>query len=104
MFSIITYIYLYFYIFVCSAEEKVNVMSLFPDLFGCVYKFAESQGWNSQPPLKDVFYFTTEETRGSTRDVMLTKNQEEHLTVSVQESQHSFTQPARNEESECKRT
>uniref|UniRef100_A0A3B4TUM7 Uncharacterized LOC111231614 n=1 Tax=Seriola dumerili TaxID=41447 RepID=A0A3B4TUM7_SERDU len=30
---------------------KVDLMSLFPDLFGCVYKFCKSQGWNSESPL-----------------------------------------------------
>ena len=30
---------------------QVNVMELFPDLFGCVYKFAKGKGWNSESPL-----------------------------------------------------
>ncbi|XP_042258331.1 serine/threonine-protein kinase/endoribonuclease ire-1-like isoform X2 [Thunnus maccoyii] len=66
--------------------EKI-VMSEFPVLFVCAYKFAESQGWNSETPLKQMF--TTEDARG----VMPPTNCEEHLSVPVQESQHTFTKP-----------
>ncbi|KAL3046498.1 hypothetical protein OYC64_004485 [Pagothenia borchgrevinki] len=30
-------------------------MEIYPDLFGCVYKFAKTQGWNSETPLKEMF-------------------------------------------------
>ncbi|KAM9335585.1 serine/threonine-protein kinase/endoribonuclease IRE1 [Symphorus nematophorus] len=65
---------------------QVDVMALFPDLFGCVYKFAKTQGWNSETPLKEMFRredITTNFTMAST-------NLEEHLGVPVQESQPSY--------------
>uniref|UniRef100_A0A3Q1IX32 Uncharacterized protein n=2 Tax=Anabas testudineus TaxID=64144 RepID=A0A3Q1IX32_ANATE len=34
---------------------QVDVLMLFPDLFGCVYKFAKKQRWNSETPLKEMF-------------------------------------------------
>ncbi|XP_018546020.2 uncharacterized protein LOC108892768 isoform X5 [Lates calcarifer] len=34
---------------------QVDVMTIFPDLFGCVYNFAKDQGWNSESPLKEMF-------------------------------------------------
>lgn len=39
------------------AEEaaKINLTLLFPDLFGCVYSVANSRGWNSDSPLKEMF-------------------------------------------------
>ncbi|XP_078147739.1 serine/threonine-protein kinase/endoribonuclease IRE1-like isoform X2 [Centroberyx gerrardi] len=39
------------------AEDAANIdlMLVFPDLFGCVYKFAKNQGWNSRPTLKKMF-------------------------------------------------
>uniref|UniRef100_A0A3B4TUH6 Uncharacterized LOC111231614 n=1 Tax=Seriola dumerili TaxID=41447 RepID=A0A3B4TUH6_SERDU len=73
---------------------KVDLMSLFPDLFGCVYKFCKSQGWNSESPLREMF--TEEGTRDTTKDLMPLKNNEEHLTLPVQESQNSFTEPTAN--------
>ncbi|XP_030287490.1 probable serine/threonine-protein kinase ireA isoform X2 [Sparus aurata] len=33
---------------------RVDLMSMFPDLFGCVWKFAKTQGWNSETPLKEM--------------------------------------------------
>lgn len=67
--------------------DKVDVMSEFPVLIGCAYKFAKSQGWNLETPLKQMF--TTEDARG----VMPPTNSEEYLSVPVQESQHTFTKP-----------
>ncbi|KAE8279038.1 putative serine/threonine-protein kinase irlA [Larimichthys crocea] len=64
---------------------QVDVMALFPDLFGCVYKFAKTQGWNSETPLKEMFqreHFTTSFVMASTKF-------EEQLGVPVQESQPS---------------
>ncbi|XP_030287477.1 serine/threonine-protein kinase ppk4-like isoform X9 [Sparus aurata] len=66
--------------------EKVKVMELFPDLFGCVYKFAKSKGWNSEIPLKEMF----QREDIVTRFTMLSTN-EEHPGVPVQESQPSTT-------------
>ncbi|KAF3698018.1 Serine/threonine-protein kinase/endoribonuclease IRE1 [Channa argus] len=62
---------------------KVDVMLIFPDLFGCVYTFAKSEKWNSEPPVKDMF----------TRAGMPNTNLQKHLNTPVQESQHDFTQP-----------
>ncbi|XP_030287460.1 uncharacterized protein LOC115590285 isoform X3 [Sparus aurata] len=66
--------------------EKVKMMELFPDLFGCVYKFAKSKGWNSEIPLKEMFQIEDIVTRFT----MLSIN-EEHPGVPVQESQPSTT-------------
>ncbi|XP_036453022.1 serine/threonine-protein kinase ppk4-like [Colossoma macropomum] len=32
--------------------EKVNLMTIFPDLFGNAFKFAKVRGWNSTPSLR----------------------------------------------------
>ncbi|KAL7375636.1 hypothetical protein ABVT39_021171 [Epinephelus coioides] len=61
---------------------QVDVMKILPDLFGCVYKFAKTRGWNSETPLKQLFQredITTSFTK-------LSISPEEHLTVPVQES------------------
>ncbi|XP_049922700.1 uncharacterized protein LOC126403917 isoform X1 [Epinephelus moara] len=61
---------------------QVDLMKMFPDLFGCVYKFAKTRGWNSETPLKQLFQrkdITTSFTK-------LSISPEEHLTVPVQES------------------
>lgn len=85
-----------FFLLICSPEDLVHidVMKLFPELFGCAYLFAESHGWNSEPPLKRGLS-TSDKTSDTTRDGTK-RNQEEHLNVPVQESQTSFTQPAAN--------
>uniref|UniRef100_A0A8D3CUS4 Uncharacterized protein n=1 Tax=Scophthalmus maximus TaxID=52904 RepID=A0A8D3CUS4_SCOMX len=70
---------------------KVDLMSLFPHLFGCVYKFSKSQGWNSESPLREMF--TAEATIGPTSDVLSPTNYEDQVNLAVQESQHSFTEP-----------
>ncbi|XP_044198366.1 serine/threonine-protein kinase/endoribonuclease IRE1-like [Thunnus albacares] len=67
---------------------KVDLMKMFPDLFGCVYKFAKSQGWNSETPLKEMFQREDISTSFSSFE-MLSINPEEHLGVPVQESQPS---------------
>ncbi|XP_072231965.1 uncharacterized protein [Leuresthes tenuis] len=62
---------------------QIDVLELFPDLFGCVHKFAKSQGWNDEAPLKEMF-------RGediSTTFVRPSTNTVEDLGVPVQESQ-----------------
>ncbi|KAM9406588.1 uncharacterized protein ACWYII_026995 isoform 7-T17 [Salvelinus alpinus] len=35
--------------------ESVDLMKMFPDLFGCVYVLAKKRGWNSRPGLKNMF-------------------------------------------------
>ncbi|XP_036813977.1 uncharacterized protein LOC110500619 isoform X2 [Oncorhynchus mykiss] len=34
--------------------ESVDLMKMFPDLFGCVYMLAKKQDWNSRPGLKKM--------------------------------------------------
>ncbi|XP_051284441.1 uncharacterized protein LOC127379192 isoform X4 [Dicentrarchus labrax] len=68
---------------------EVDLMLMFPDLFGCVYTFASSKGWNSQSPLKEMFgTLFTRVVKPPTKD--------ENLSVSVQESQLITTQPTAN--------
>ncbi|KAF7664786.1 hypothetical protein LDENG_00165810 [Lucifuga dentata] len=71
------------------AEDKdkmnVDVISLFPNLFGCVFKFAKNQGWNSEIPLKEMFE-REDDTAGAAAS---STNGEEHLSMPVQESQLS---------------
>ncbi|XP_051799953.1 uncharacterized protein LOC110972434 isoform X2 [Acanthochromis polyacanthus] len=62
---------------------QVDVTALFPDLFGCVYKFAKTRGWNSETPLKEMF---RREDIGAIFEFPAT-NTEEHLSAPVQESQ-----------------
>ncbi|XP_041821252.1 serine/threonine-protein kinase/endoribonuclease IRE1-like [Chelmon rostratus] len=40
-----------------EAEDayKVDLMSMFPGLFGCVYTFANRKGWNLKTPLQEMF-------------------------------------------------
>ncbi len=60
-------------------------MAIFPDLFGCVYKFAKTQGWNSETPLKEMFQREDIITSFVTPSTSL----EKHLGVPDQESQPS---------------
>ncbi|XP_035004760.2 sensor for unfolded proteins in the ER ire1 isoform X4 [Hippoglossus stenolepis] len=70
---------------------SVDLISLFPHLFGCVYKFTIRQGWNSENPLKEMF--KPEKTVGANRHEVEPKNYEEHVGLAVQESEHTFTEP-----------
>ncbi|MEQ2284679.1 hypothetical protein AMECASPLE_023999 [Ameca splendens] len=63
--------------------SKVDVLALFPDLFGCVFKFAKGKGWNQEVPLNEMFQ--SEDSHSIF--VMPSTNIEEHLCISVQESQ-----------------
>ncbi|XP_078131706.1 uncharacterized protein LOC144533994 isoform X1 [Sander vitreus] len=64
---------------------QVDVMTIFPDLFGCVYKFAKTQGWNSEPPLEEMF----RRDDLTTNCTMMSINPKELVGVPVQESQSS---------------
>ncbi|KAI3376475.1 hypothetical protein L3Q82_016936 [Scortum barcoo] len=75
-----------------KAVADLDLMSKFPDLFGCVYTFAKSRGWNSEIPLKEMFQ--TEDDI-PTRTTAPTDN-EEHLNLPVQENQEVFTTPFGN--------
>ncbi|XP_027894400.1 serine/threonine-protein kinase/endoribonuclease IRE1 isoform X2 [Xiphophorus couchianus] len=65
--------------------SKIDVLELFPDLFGCVFKYAKDKGWNQQIPLNEMFQ--SEDSRSIF--VMPSPNIEEQLAVPVQESQPS---------------
>nr|XP_004554462.1 serine/threonine-protein kinase ppk4 isoform X2 [Maylandia zebra] len=67
---------------------QIDVLALFPDLFGCVYTFAKNQGWNLETPLKEMFQREDSEDI-STVLMMPSKSTEESLGVPVQESQPS---------------
>ncbi|XP_070710489.1 uncharacterized protein [Pempheris klunzingeri] len=60
--------------------DKIDLMSMFPDLFGRVYIFATSKGWNLQTQLKEMFGTM------SLRAVIPPTN-DEHIHLPVQESQ-----------------
>ncbi|KAI4808200.1 hypothetical protein KUCAC02_000265 [Chaenocephalus aceratus] len=62
---------------------QIDVMEIYPDLFGCVYKFAKTQGWNSETPLKEMFL------REDISTSFTSTSPEEPLSVPVQESQPS---------------
>ncbi|XP_061566428.1 uncharacterized protein LOC133420680 [Cololabis saira] len=64
---------------------QVDVLRLFPDLFGCVYKFSKSQGWSQESPLKEMFQ------REDISAVFATSStsSEEHSDVALSESQPS---------------
>ncbi|XP_059211091.1 serine/threonine-protein kinase/endoribonuclease IRE1-like isoform X2 [Centropristis striata] len=66
---------------------QVDVVSIFPDLFGCVYMFAKTQGWNSETPLKEMF--RREDLSSSFTNLCI--NPEEHVGLPVQESQPSVS-------------
>ncbi|XP_064820030.1 uncharacterized protein LOC135537951 isoform X1 [Oncorhynchus masou masou] len=36
--------------------DSVDILTMFPDLFGCVYKFAKKMEWNSRSSLKKWFH------------------------------------------------
>uniref|UniRef100_A0AAV2KUZ9 Uncharacterized protein n=2 Tax=Knipowitschia caucasica TaxID=637954 RepID=A0AAV2KUZ9_KNICA len=65
---------------------QVDVLTLFPELFGSIYKFAKTQGWNMETPLKELF-----QREEMTTDCVSTDSPEaeENLPISVQESQSS---------------
>ncbi|KAK5611596.1 hypothetical protein CRENBAI_014687 [Crenichthys baileyi] len=63
--------------------SKVDVLALFPDLFGCLFKFAKGNGWNQEVPLNEMFQ--SEDSHSIFG--MPSTNIEEHLCISVQESQ-----------------
>ncbi|KAL4006644.1 serine/threonine-protein kinase/endoribonuclease IRE1 [Sarotherodon galilaeus] len=67
---------------------QIDVLALFPDLFGCVYTFAMNQGWNSETPLREMFQREDSEDI-STVLMMPSKSTEESLGVPIQESQPS---------------
>ncbi|KAM8898456.1 serine/threonine-protein kinase/endoribonuclease IRE1-like [Spinachia spinachia] len=74
--------------------DKIDVMLLFPELFGVVYTFAKKKKWNSETPLKE--WFNTNVVQGDylTAGVATSpNNSEEPFDLSVQESQCLSTKP-----------
>ncbi|XP_041842557.1 uncharacterized protein LOC121640764 isoform X2 [Melanotaenia boesemani] len=61
---------------------EVDVLALFPDLFGCIYKGAKSNGWNEDSPLNEMF----QREDFSADFVMPSANTEQLLHAPVQES------------------
>ncbi|XP_029932516.1 uncharacterized protein LOC115376849 isoform X3 [Myripristis murdjan] len=61
---------------------SIDLMSVFPDLVGCVYSFAKIHGWNSRITLKT--FFKSEDKPSAA--VAKSANVEGSLTVPVQES------------------
>ncbi|KAL4006682.1 AMP deaminase [Sarotherodon galilaeus] len=63
----------------------IDVLVLFPDLFGCVYKFTKDKGWNLEGK-KEMFQ--KEETKDiNTAFAMMSTSTDDPLSVPVQESQ-----------------
>ncbi|XP_027132669.1 probable serine/threonine-protein kinase irlB isoform X2 [Larimichthys crocea] len=69
---------------------KVDLVSMFPDLFGCAYKFAKSQGWNSEPPLKEMFRTKEFPRHDFTTRAIKTATISDDLSIPVQETQQVF--------------
>ncbi|XP_039466059.1 serine/threonine-protein kinase/endoribonuclease IRE1-like isoform X2 [Oreochromis aureus] len=65
---------------------ETDVLVLFPDLFGCVYKFTKIHGWNLETPLKEMLQ--REETKDiNTAFAMMSTSTDNPLSVAVKESQ-----------------
>lgn len=63
----------------------IDVLVLFPDLFGCVYKFTKDKGWNLEGK-KEMFQ--KEETKDiCTAFTMMSTSTDDPLSFPVQESQ-----------------
>lgn len=63
----------------------IDVLVLFPDLFGCVYKFNKDKGWNLEGK-KEMFQ--KEETKDiCTAFTMMSTSTDDPLSFPVQESQ-----------------
>ncbi|XP_034413293.1 serine/threonine-protein kinase ppk4-like isoform X4 [Cyclopterus lumpus] len=66
-----------------TEAAEVNVLKLFPDLFGCAFKLAKTEGWNLESPFKEMF----QREDISNSFTKLSIRPDEHLGVPVQESQ-----------------
>uniref|UniRef100_A0A3P8U2T9 Protein kinase domain-containing protein n=1 Tax=Amphiprion percula TaxID=161767 RepID=A0A3P8U2T9_AMPPE len=80
-------------LYVHYAEDavKFDLIALFPDLFGYIYKFAKTQGWNSETPLKELF------SREDIRAIFeFPAKREGHLSTQVQESQPSGSESTKD--------
>ncbi|XP_065807067.1 serine/threonine-protein kinase/endoribonuclease IRE1-like isoform X2 [Labrus bergylta] len=74
---------------------KLELLSVFPDLFGGVYISAKSQGWNMKPSLKR--FFRTEEfprDNITSRSAAPPTNPDQHVSCPIQETQQGSTKPA----------
>lgn len=88
--------------FPCSAvdADKIDLMEMFPDLFGCVYKFAKKQSWNSRATLRKMF-----QGEGSHTSLVVKSTNLEgasSLSLPVQESESNSVQVIESQvPSEC---
>ncbi|KAM3590152.1 uncharacterized protein V6R79_004661 [Siganus canaliculatus] len=71
---------------------KLDLMVMFPDLFGCAFKLPQSLEWNSEPPLKQMFK-TKESKKSNKRDAIQPATSQDQLNVLVQETQSVSTLP-----------
>ncbi|KAM3591048.1 uncharacterized protein V6R79_021297 [Siganus canaliculatus] len=69
---------------------KLDLMVMFPDLFGCAFTLAERLRWNDEPPLKQMF--KTKKSH-ATRDAMQPATSQEQLNSPVQETLSVSTLP-----------
>lgn len=72
-----------FFVFSPKDAVQLDVLTMFPDLFGCAFKFAKTKGWNSVTPIKEMF----EREDISSSFTRLSISPDEHLGVPVRESQ-----------------
>ncbi|XP_030578615.1 serine/threonine-protein kinase/endoribonuclease IRE1a-like isoform X2 [Archocentrus centrarchus] len=67
---------------------QIDVLALFPDLFGCIYKFAKIHSWNSETPLREMFQ--TEDSEDiSTTFAATSASTKAILGIPVQDSQNN---------------
>ncbi|XP_060886937.1 uncharacterized protein LOC132958240 [Labrus mixtus] len=74
---------------------NLDLLSMFPDLFGGVYISAKSQGWNTKPSLKK--FFRTEEfprDNITSRSAAPPTNPDQHVSCPIQETQQVSTKPS----------
>ncbi|XP_020486210.2 uncharacterized protein [Labrus bergylta] len=74
---------------------KLDLLSMFPDLFGGVYKSAKSQGWNMKPPLKNLFKEKSSgEDNITSGSAAPPTNPDQHVSCPIQETQQVSTKQA----------
>ncbi|KAK0132091.1 Serine/threonine-protein kinase ppk4 [Merluccius polli] len=70
-----------------SADAKrIDLMSTFPDLFGCVYLFAKKKGWNSRDSLEDMFHEEDDITSSLMMNRLNLEDQATGFSVPIQEA------------------
>ena len=74
--------------------EPIDLMNLFPDLFGRVYVFAQKKGWNSRVSLRRLIQEEDDVTPGGAMNTLSLEDRAPGFSVPVQESgglPHSVT-------------